>query len=177
VRIASPKDGVVVAPGKSLTVTIEVSGTTYAQVLLIGHDPIGIVGALATPPYRFTITLPADITPGPYALTAIGVIKQGELDTSMPVDIDVESDSQPASWHVEPRSLDMRPGDHAGLRVFARLANGSKVDMTFSTRTTYVSDAPKVVTVSHGLVIAKGPGAAHIVVNGSMSIPVSVRAR
>jgi hypothetical protein len=67
------------------------------------------------------------------------------------------------------------PGQMGYLRVIGTFADGSSLDLTQSTTTTFSSSANTVATVNaQGIVTPVGPGSAQILINGSVSVPVTV---
>src|SRR3954451_12908971 len=76
-QITSPADGTVVFPGQSVTVTVSASGT-FLQVFLLSESPLGLSQVLSAPPYTFTLTIPPDIRPNKYAVTAAGFYAKGQ---------------------------------------------------------------------------------------------------
>jgi hypothetical protein len=174
-RISSPANNTVVRPGQILSAEVTAVGR-FEQVVIIGQDPLGFIGALTkSSPYRFSIPIPSDLTPGKYTLTANGAIARGVGATSDPIFIDVERPDRPTSLKIEPSNLDMDVGDQSVLRVIGTYANGSEVDLTTSTQTTFVSRMPSVVTVSgDGLVTAVGPGSTRILINKDFAVEVTV---
>lgn len=174
-QITSPADGTLVSPGQTITFTVSASGV-FTQVALIGEDPIGFSEALSAPPYEFTLAIPSDIRPDRYAVTAAGAYAPGQSVTSLPILLVVEPATNPQSVRTEPATLwNLSVGGKAPLRVIAKFDNGSTADVTLSTRTTYSSSDAAVATVdSRGMVTAVGPGAAKILVNENLGVPVSV---
>ena len=174
-QMTSPADGTVVSPGQSVTVTVSASGT-FLQVFLVGGGPLGFSRSLSAPPYDFTLTIPSNIRPDKYAVTAVGAYAQGQSVTSLPITLVVEPTTTPQSYRTEPETLnDLSVGVKAPLRVIGRFTDGSTANVTFSARTTYSTSDPGVATVdSRGIVTAVAPGKATILVSGSAGVPVSV---
>ncbi len=174
-QITSPADGTMVNPGQTLNVTVSSSGATFAQVIVMGQDPMGFSQVLTAPPYQFSIQIPSDIRPGRYTLTASGAISPEQGAESDPISIDVERPDAPEGMSTDPSSLTLPVGGQSGLRVIGYYADGSSVDLSRSTQITYLSQAPGAATVtSEGLVTAVTPGTTNIVINGNMIVPVTV---
>ena len=175
-QITAPAAGTIVNPGQVLAVTVVDSPTgSFTEVAVDAPDPIGFSTILTAPPYQFSIQIPSSISPGPYALTATGVISPGSGADSEPLIIDVEPNSPPVSVQVTPSLLGLNVGEEMPLTVTGTFSDGSTADVTESTQTTYLSTAPAVASVSAiGLVTAVGPGSAAITVNSLFSIPVTV---
>jgi hypothetical protein len=143
VQITSPKDGALAHPGENILVTVSSSGATFAQMVVIGQDPIGFSQILTAPPYQFSIQIPSDIAPGIYTLTASGAISPGNGLDSDPISIDVERPDQPISIRTEPSTgLHLDIGERTGLRVIGKYNDCSTIDLTESTQTTYSSQIP-----------------------------------
>jgi hypothetical protein len=149
-RITAPRNGAVVNSGRAITVTVEASGT-FSKVFLVGKDPIGFTKYLTAPP-------------------------PGQNVYSDPVSIDVERSDAPRRYNVDPPSLTFdRLGESETLSVTGVFADGSRVDITHSTLTKYSSYKPAVATVdANGVVKAVRPGSTSILINGAISIPVTI---
>lgn len=172
-RIAAPSDGFLVAPGATLTVTVEADAGAYRQVVLIGQGPIGFSLALSAPPYRFTVQIPRRIKPRRYELTALGTIEPGKFDRAEPIHIQVEPADAPVECRVQPSvRMQLNPGERLSLRVVGVFPDGTEADLTESKWAAYRTDAPKVASVSNdGLVIANAPGNAQLRICGSVTCP------
>jgi Bacterial Ig-like domain (group 2) len=178
-RISSPADGTVVHPGDSLKTTVEVSPAgTLPNVMLIGQDPIGLFPAVGNPPYHFVVLIPKTITPGPYRLTAAGSDKRigPTLIESKPITLVVERVDEPVRLEVFPTSISSEPGRKWYLSVTGLFADGQKVDLKESTKTTYTSDTPRVATIDpKSIVNALTPGSAKITVsNGKAKVEIPI---
>jgi uncharacterized protein YjdB len=174
-RITSPADGAVVSPGRSFTVKVAASGGRFEMVGLLSDLPIALDQVLASPPYDFTVAIPANVPQRSYMLTAVGVISRGQGAFSETISIDVRRTEPPAILRVEPSSLYLRVGAQGAVLVTGKFSDGSKADITQSAGTVYSSTAPGVAVVSaDGRVTAVAPGSARILVNGNYSIPVTV---
>jgi hypothetical protein len=174
-EITSPANGTVVYPGHVLGVTVSVSGPPLENVTVIGWDPIGFTKILNAQPYQFDVEIPAKMTPGPYLLTAMGTSHSGPPVDSEPITIDVERPDQPVKITANHPQLGLNVGDRLGIQVTGTYADGSVVDLSKSTQTTFVSQAPAIATVTaEGLVTAVAPGSTAIVIDGRISVPVTV---
>jgi hypothetical protein len=166
----------VVNPGQDLPVTVTPSGGTFTDIVILGEHPIGSSQNLTSPPYQFTIEIPATIGPRIYTLTATGLLASGQGVDSDPITIDVERADAPASIDVNLTSLKEAIGGTAYLRVSATYGDASVLDVTESTLVTYTSDTLTVATVDNvGRVTAVGPGSANIIIAyGSLSLTVPI---
>jgi hypothetical protein len=174
-EITSPRDGTVVAPGHVIGVAVSAPGALVTDVAIVGWDPIGFSGALASPPFQFDIEIPARITPGKYLLTAVGKAESGALVESEPVMIDVERPDLPQKIMTSWRQLDLTVGEQLSIGVTGSYADGSIVDLDKSTQITFASQNPKVATVTNeGFVTAVAAGSTEIVINGSLSVSIIV---
>ena len=92
----------------------------------------------------------------------------------------VERAGDPVRLEVFPSTISEGPGIKLPLQVTGVFADGQKVDIKLSTKTTYVSDNPRVVTIDPKSVVnTLAPGSAKITVsNGKtrVEIPVVVSA-
>jgi hypothetical protein len=87
-QITSPKSGVVVAPGKSITVKISVKGKVPQGIGVLGEE--SLTGCFATQsPYTCSFTVDADTPPGVYTVAAVGSTASDQIESD-PIYIDVE---------------------------------------------------------------------------------------
>jgi hypothetical protein len=77
-NITSPASGVTIAPGEVLNISVSASGTFEGVGVDAGPYPFPDAPALAAPPYQFSVTLPADMAPGSYYITAWGGVGPGQ---------------------------------------------------------------------------------------------------
>jgi hypothetical protein len=172
-------------PGQSLAVTVTPSGT-FTQVVLLCEGALGSSNILTvTPntatPYKLSLPIPASLSPGIYSLTALGVSTAGNA-TSPAVNIDVERTDSPVQISVLPESLYLPVGQRAPLRVVGTYADGTHLDITHSSNTSFSSSGTSMATVdSQGYVTAVAPiepppfgGPVRITVNNSIAVPVVV---
>lgn len=173
-QITSPADGTVVNPGHVIGVTVSDPGEPLKNVAIVGWNPIGISRILQAPPYQFDMEIPMEITPGKYLLTAVGTSKSGPVD-SQPVSIDVERPDLPDTISTDFKQLGMNVGDKLPISVVGTYADGSDIDLNKSSQTTFRSQSPAIATVtSEGVVTALSPGSTQIVIDGRISVPVTV---
>jgi len=175
IRITSPADGAVVNPGQTIQVKVEASDPLM-KIIVIGWNPLGAAG---TPPFsarQFSITVPPRTPVGLYGVTAVGTFRPREPVYSQPISVDVEPATPPNRLTVEPAMLFMLVGDQCGMIVIGKFGDGSTLDITRSRRTTFISSAPGIAeTGADGLVTAKAPGSASILINNRVKVPVTVR--
>jgi hypothetical protein len=176
-QITSPASGVTVAPGQVLTISVSASGSLPGGVGVIGTYPFPSAGAIYAPPYQFSVTLPADLPPATYGITAWGGLGPGQgmvNSATLPVNVVI---SPPATaLTADPSILDFGfVGDQTPLQVIGTFSSGQVIQVTDSPDTTYASASTSVATVtSYGMVTATGPGSTNIIVNGTLFVPVSV---
>ncbi len=178
VQIVSPADGTIFHPGQVISMSVEVSATTW-QSVGVSAGELGTAQPLTSPPYRFQLQVPSDAAPGSYGLGAVGVDQDGQLVIAEDVTIAVERPDSPRRLVTDLGTLDFdHPGESLGITVDGIFPDGSKVNLTRSTLTTYSSDNPAVVTITpHAFVSAVGPGSANITITNSgvsLQIPVTV---
>lgn len=182
VEIASPTDNELVSSGKTLTVVVKATGGTFDLVGLLVETPLVSRETLAKPPYRFSITVPNTIPSGRYAITALGSVVSGQGYKSEPISVQIERPDSPERLNVTPSILGFDGIDDSGhLRLYGLFADGSKIDLTHSSLTRYVSDDPRVaVADDQGMVTAKGSGSTRIRISNAgrtVSVPVTVPSR
>ncbi len=158
-QITSPTDGTVVHPGQTVAVTVApVSGNVFTGVMLAG--PFVFSAPLYSAPYQFSLTVPQNIAAGKYRIEAIGGRQGQTFGTSNPIILDVEPAAAITKIRVQPVTIPFsQPGEVGTLSVFGTFADGSTIDISQSTGTTYTSADTTAVTVSsNGLVTAVGVG-------------------
>jgi hypothetical protein len=178
-RIASPADGAVVYSGRTFVVTVEASPGAFKQVSVIGTGRIAMPELRYVPPYRFTRRVPPTTSSGTYYVTAIGVTASGESVESR-IEVDVERPDPPVTIRNELPALIVDVGHRSLLLVTGTFADGSSVDLTYSSLSTYASSNLAVAKVApNAFVTAVGPGSAEITItnNGaSVVVPIKVAA-
>lgn len=92
-----------VRPGETLAGTVNTQGT-YGAVLLGGSDQLKITQALQSPPYKFSVQIPAEIKAGLYQLSVMGCRDRGRC-----ADVDFDS----ITINVEPLWPASSDGSHA----------------------------------------------------------------
>jgi hypothetical protein len=184
VQITSPASGTLVTPGQTVTVNVSAVGT-FQAVLLFAQDPFPDGGGLTAPPFQFSIAVPSNIAPGPYSLTATGVIAPGQVIDSPPITIDVENTAQVLAVQSNLGTLLFQfVGQQIPLTVSATFTGGGPAQtVSRSSLIQYFSNNTTVVSVSSGgIATAIGPGNTTITItyggksaNVSVSVPASTR--
>jgi hypothetical protein len=175
-QIVTPENGAVVNPGGALTVTIKAPPSAFQSVSVIGDGPFALSTGLSAPPYRYSYPIPAGFASGRYHFKAAGVTASGETVYSDPIEVDIERADKPRKLQSEWQSLTMGDRESTSLLIWGVFPDGSRIDVTRSTQTTYASDRPGVAVVSsQGSVSAAGAGKAKITVkHGDKTIVVPV---
>jgi len=138
-------------------------GGSFSKVFLVAEHPIGI-GAnqvLTDPPYQFSITIPNNIgSARKYFVGATGIASSGQSGKALRIHLDVEPSVAISSIAVHPSTISfIRPGDAIPLSVAGTFTDGSIMDITQSSGTTYTSGDTTAVTVgTTGVVTAIGLG-------------------
>jgi hypothetical protein len=170
-RIDSPRDGAVVAPGETLQVTVSSPNRTrFVGIVIIMEDPIyGDYGAIpASLPARFAIKIPKAISPGPYTVSAMAGRAGGELVVAV-IEVDIERREMPRaiSSRNYPAGFSVvfeKKGETTDIELLGDFGNGDVVLVTESSRVTFESSDPGVATVDKsGTITAVGTGHAAVV--------------
>jgi hypothetical protein len=171
VRILSPATGTIVRPGQTITITVQAE-TSIEKVVVIGQHPLGVGQIVSAPapgivargggdlrPIRFQLTIPAQIRPGAYRVTAMGTVSGGNLE-SQAITLDVERSDEPSRIWTEPSIIRFEHlGDQIPIRVLGSFADKSEEELTKSNKTTFTSADPNIATVTtDGLVTAVAAG-------------------
>jgi hypothetical protein len=194
-RIDSPRDGAVVAPGDTLQVTVSSPNRTrFIDIVIIMEDPFDTADLGATSlPAHFAIKIPKDISPGSYTVSAMAGLagragEDGEMVVAV-VEVDVERREMPRAIRLgrvgsTPPQLNFeKKGQTRDIELFGDFGDSDFVDLTESSRVTFESSDAAVATVdTSGTITAVGPGRAAVVAwygprdrGIKASIPVEVR--
>lgn len=89
-QITSPADSTVVNPGQTISVMVaSPAGASFAEVGVVGEDPIDLSSAATSIPATFSVTIPSDIACRKFMLTAVGATTTGQSAHSATILIDV----------------------------------------------------------------------------------------
>ncbi|HTW64304.1 MAG TPA: TonB family protein [Bryobacteraceae bacterium] len=88
-EIVEPQDAAAIRPGQTIVVAVQ-AGSAYTTVWLMGDDAIKAMQMLQTPPYRFSVAIPAKVVAGLYHLWATACRRPGDCDSLDPIGINVE---------------------------------------------------------------------------------------
>jgi hypothetical protein len=189
IHIISPASGFVVQPGQTVMIGVT-ADSSVQKMVLIGQHPLGMAqfaggaagivaqGAGAARPLQFQLTIPTAIQPGVYRLTAVGRTSAGPEDSET-LALDVERPDNPARIWAEPSSIQFTSiGDRIPVLVLGVFADGSRIDLTRSSKTKFASADPGVASLtSDGIVTAVGEGKTSVLIqtpSADYSIPVRV---
>jgi hypothetical protein len=146
-RIDSPRDGAVVAPGETLHVTVSSPDRTrFDGIVVVMEDPIeGDYGAIpASLPARFAIKIPEHISSG-LSVSAMAGQAGGELFVAA-IEVDIERREMPRA--ITPRLPQVyfeerlpqvyfeEKGETREIELVGDFGNGDFVDVTKSSRVT-----------------------------------------
>src|SRR3954469_7259805 len=194
-RIDSPRDGAVVAPGDTLQISVSSPARTrFIKIGVVMEDSIGPADQEATSlPAHFAIKIPKDISPGSYTVSAWAGLagragRDGELVIAV-IEVDIERREMPRAIRLgrvgsTPPQLNFeKKGQTRDIELFGDFGDSDFVDLTESSRVTFESSDAAVATVdTSGTITAVGPGRAAVVAwygprdrGIKASIPVEVR--
>jgi len=171
IHILSPATDTVVRPGQTITITVT-AGTSVEKLVVIGQHPLGVGQVVSDPapgivtrgqgdsrPVTFQLTIPAQIRPGAYRVTAMGTTSGGNME-SQAIVLDVEKSEEPAKIWTEPSIIQsIHPGDRIPIRVLGSFADNSQEELTKSNKTRFTSGDPHIAKVTaDGVVTAVAPG-------------------
>jgi hypothetical protein len=183
--ITSPGAMAVVHPGETLFIEASVTpGAAFQFVTVVGEKSFGASSPLREGPYRFSFSVPENLSSGPHYFTAVGRAASGDMAASLPLEVDVENGNSPLSLKIDPLGIDLEAlGEEIPIRALGTFAGGAETDLTQSLLLQFSSSNPAVATISpQGIVRAVAPGMARIVTTfrsptGTMSseIPATVQ--
>jgi len=153
-RIDSPRDGAVVAPGDTLQVTVSSPNRTrFDGIVIVMEDPFDTGDQEATLlPARFAIKIPKDISPGSYTVSAVTVLagragRDGEWVGAV-IEIDIERREMPRAITPRLRGFHFdKKGEMGRIELVGDFGIGDFVDVTESSRVTFESSDTAVATV------------------------------
>ena len=164
-QITSPAAGTIVNPGQTISVSVlSPAGTSFSKVAVAGQDPLGSSSIATSVPSQFSISVPTNISPGTYMLTALGTTTAGKFVQSATILVDVERLDMPTSISADPPQVLFRSaGQHAPLEIFATFPDGTSLTVTNSSHLAYTSSNHSVATVDkNGVVTGVAKGSASI---------------
>lgn len=167
IKIMSPASGVIVHPGETLPVTIDsLDAAKFTMVVLISQDPFGFLPSQSALPASVAVKIPESACCHKYQFTAVGALPGRDGVDSQPITIDVEPLHPPMKLRSQWTEMSFRsPGGSMPIDPIAEFATGPAVDVTYSSRITYLSTRPEVAQVDEqGTITAKSPGKASILV-------------
>jgi hypothetical protein len=160
-QITSPANRSIVNPGRAVSVSVtSPANASFAQVAVIGEDPIGFSSIQTSVPAMFSFTIPTDLACREYALTALGITASGQTVESNPLTIDIERPDLPVSISVQTQNIIFsNPGETSPILLLATFSDGSILDVTESSNVAYSSTNTSVAVVdAHGIVTSVAPG-------------------
>jgi hypothetical protein len=185
-RIDSPRDGAVVAPGETMQVRVSSPDRTRFVAITVGmEDPIDIDQEATSLPAQFAIKIPENIAPGSYTVSALAFRANGESVVAV-IEVDIERRDMPRALMPRlPQVYFERKGETRQIETIADFGNAHILDVTNSSKLTYESSDTAVATVNaSGTITAVGGGRTTVIVSyGSRDggvkamIPVEVRLR
>jgi len=172
-QITNPASGIIINPGQTVVVDVTASGGPFNGVIIVAPGAINGNAILSSPPYEFSFTVPLQVTPGLTTIGALGLTASGPVTAE--IQVDIERSDSPQTITADTSKLELAIGDAVPIQVFGTYSDGTVLRVTDSTQTTYLSQAPSVASVSpYGFVSAVAPGSTQIVVNGMVSVSVTV---
>ena len=160
-RIASPVSGEVVPSGRPLRIEVA-ADDSVRMVYVVGSQPLpGVLRAIGK--NLFEMEIPKTVPPGKYQLTAMGATSEPVF--SLPVEIQIEREDLPVALKVPPLQTLISTGFPFPIFVEAQFADGSKLDVTHSMKTTFESRNPAIVIVDEQRrLVALGSGETTILI-------------
>jgi hypothetical protein len=129
-------------------------------------DDVFSFGESTPSPLQFRISVASNALPGKHLIAAAGLASGVDVEADS-VSVDVERSDAPQFVTVELPILKFSGvGDDAPIITYGLFNDGNRINISRSTKTTYLSNDPTVATVSNaGLVTAVAPGKTTIAVN------------
>jgi hypothetical protein len=174
--ITNPVKGTVVTPGHTITIEVSVAkDAVFTGIQVLGQD-FGITEVESSPPYLFKLTVPNQVI-GPRSITALGIVsrEQGAFSSSLMVDSETTATISLLTVNLAHIAFHY-PGQEIPLNVAGTFDDGTELDITRSSLTSYTSADTAVAMVDpNGVVTATGSGATTILVSyGNQSALIQV---
>jgi hypothetical protein len=168
IQITTPADGAIVAPGQTINVTVSVGAQASVTTVGIVAEDIGFgaSGVKSSPPYVFPLTIPTNVV-GLKKVSAVGITALGTGVFSPSISIDVRPAAALSFLVITPTPIRLDSlGEQLPLTVTGTFADGSILEVSRSSLTTYASQDPGVATVdATGTVTATGGGSTYVTVS------------
>jgi len=180
-QVTSPPSGLSYYPlfqeGQTYTITLS-ADPSVSNVLVTTQPPLPAAQPTGDP-LTFTLTLPTNISPGIYNISAAGGTASGDVEAA-PVLIDVERADLPVSLSIQPPSVQLNGvGDQAPLSIWGTfndgttlfLSNSSSLNLSLGNRSVATATSQQWITgnglppIAPATVIAAGVGTATITVS------------
>jgi hypothetical protein len=175
-QIVSPADQTQVTHGQTITINVQ-ADPSVQNVYVMGESPLPNV-TRSSVANQFYLTIPNKISPRLLTITAMGQGSDGDVVYSQPITLDIERPDDPfvifdsngsRQYPPPPSTLHFeKVGDELDMQIFGIFTDGRGIDLTYSTKVTYVSQNPEIATVSPGPGIrnvkAVAPGETSIIV-------------
>lgn len=182
-KITSPPSGTLVHPGDTLSVTIESPDAKVEMVSLIGESPFDFFTPPSETPTRVEVKVPRDACCRKFQFTAVGVLQPGKPIDSEPITIDVEPSNPPTKLLLlNAPPIFRSPDGPVPIVSEAVFSDGTRGDMTYSSRITYSSVQPDIASVDRqGEVTPRMPGKTSVLITYAqdshrvqLTVPVTV---
>jgi Big-like domain-containing protein len=179
--ITSPAGGVTVNTGDTVKISVQATGASQFTrgVVCIGGRGLGATPLEQHPPFNFSLTVPANLAPGHYNLTALGYDAGTKPLATASIVLQVQSPAALLTLLPPASELAFSAiGEQLPLFVRGTDSSGKLLDLTESPRVLYSSSDETIGAVSpKGIVTAMGPGNASIKIalGGGGSVAVGVR--
>jgi Bacterial Ig-like domain (group 3)/Dockerin type I domain/Bacterial Ig-like domain (group 2) len=146
ITVTSPASGALYAPGSTINVTATVSGGSVVAVAAAAQGMATSSYQLKAP-YSMSLVVPADVI-GPKNLFAVGVIASNTAIFSPMITVDIEPSIAPASLTFDQSLVAFGyVGQQQKVGVTATFSDGSVLDLSKSTKLSFTSSNPSVVSV------------------------------
>jgi hypothetical protein len=148
-RIVSPANNAVVNPGQPISVqVISPAHIAAVTVSLIGEVPVGTPPSTNSLPAQFRLTIPPNIAPGKYSLTAVAKSTGGDDLHSEPVNIDVERNDLPIRLNTFENGIIFVGLTHrSSMTVYGQFSDGTSLNLLKSSNLQLSSSNPEVVEI------------------------------
>ena len=170
-QITSPSNLSLTAEGHVVSITVS-ADPSVKNVFVSAQFPLPAVQQTSDPT-KFTLTLPTNVDPGWYQISAVGGAPSGLVESNT-VLIDVERQDAPVSIVVEPQFFNIQGiAGRIPIPIHGVYADGTSLYLSNSTQTGVVSANTAIATVSGATTSGPGGASATSVGAGETSVVIA----
>jgi hypothetical protein len=136
-QVTSPFNQSQYTEGQTYTISLT-ADPSVTNIYVTTPSPLPAAQPTSSPT-QFTLTLPTNIPPGYYSISAIGATASGDVEAA-PVSVDIERQDAPVSITAQPLVMNFQAvGQQVPINVWGTYADGTQLFISNSPQTHYTS--------------------------------------